>query len=1196
MKIALIQPPSWGIKSPPFASAVLAAFLKSHGHEVYKQDANIELYRASTGTPYQEQWRLNSPFWGTPDPLARFFIDMAPTFSRLADDVVASGARLVGFTTLWSSVRPALHLSRLIKKRDPSIRTVFGGPQCSREVEGGSLPADQAVDFTVHGEGEETLLELADAIAIGRPTTGIRGLSCLVDGRVIYGGERPLIGDLDALPFADYDGYDLTLYEQLTMLPVSIARGCPNRCVFCDEKKLWGRFRSRSGERAFAEVRHLVERYGISRFEFCDSLVNGNIRSLETFCDLLIGHGRAIEWMAQATVHPGMTRELLAKIKQSGCFHLCFGMEHTSKPLLQRMGKLTCLNADFDQLIRDCHAVGLGTGLNWMFGFPGETPEDFQADLDFFTRNAPYMTGVSVNPSPGFCGFTKGCAVFESPESFGLQLHENACYWESLDGTNTYPVRLDKYQRFCRHLQDLGVTITFPLFDDEDRLKGEYYAAVKGDHRRAVPFFLQSLRKAFSADAFAHLAASAEQSGCLWQLSVLYRELVAAGLSGHHRYQAEKVIRQYFPFLSTGNIKQLADGYDLVMVQAPAWGINTPPMATAALTAFMRQQGERVLAQDLNITMFHLRGKAYDTAWNLAESLVFWNSRDDILAFAEGHRPYLERWADYIVGSGARAIGFTIYNSSYYMSLFLADLIKERNPAVTVIFGGPFVSRFMVGATAAAHPPVDVVVDGEGELTLLDICNRLKRGESLAGCPGTFQKGPDGAVIDHGERELLHDLDSLPFPDFSDYALSLYAKAFTLPAMSSRGCPNSCIFCNERPFWKTFRGRSATSIFAEMRHQLALYSHISFFEFHDSLINGNVLELEKLCDLIIADELKVQWAGQAAIRKEMTYELLVKLNRAGCISLGYGLESASTALMAQLGKNLSRGADPNSILENGHLAGVQCSVNFIFGLPGETEEDFQENLRFLARNKDYIGTVNPSPAFCGFSPGTKGYDHPEKYGICFKEASPNAHLFWEADNGANNYEVRLQRFEAFCSRVAELGIETTYPHVRLLNRDEYLREYHLSRNQRDKALPHLFRLLEQDSGNMGANNDFLRCWDAAPTILREITFSKTGTDRPLVNQFRDTVEGLVNSQIARSNPHRAEKMLEGALQVDTANTDFYLLLANLYLQRRNVTAAEKVLETLVTERPDFEAGHKCLQSIRTLSENAVQDYPLRAAI
>ncbi len=1182
MKIALIQTPSWGIKSPPFASATLSAYLRKHGYKVYKRDLNIELYNACQGSCYQEKWKLNEPFWGVPEMVEKFFSDYKKVIDSMVDDIIQSGAKLVGFTTLWSNINTALLLAQEIKKMASDIYIVMGGPQCSRTRDGEKIMSLPYVDFTVHGEGEETLLELVQALDKKKDPVGIRGLFCKSDGKAVYGGDRALIADLNTLPFADYDDYDLSLYQKPIMLPVSTSRGCPNRCVYCDEKQFWNRYRFRTGERIFREIEHFVNKYGVNRFEFCDSLVNGHVVALEKFCDLVIENKLEIEWMGQAAVHSRMTKDVLGKIKDSGCFHLCFGMEHTSKLLLYKMGKVMCNKTDFDKLIRDCDEVELGVGLNWMFGYPGETDEDFQADLDFFTRNAPYMKRVSVNPSPGFCGFTEGCEAYKFPEKYEVKLHQNAMYWESVDGTNTFPARLDKYQRFTRHLQALGVVITFQPFEDEDKEKGEYYFA-KENYERAIFYLESSLRnKGYTLQKFNVLTECYHRSGMLYKALDLYRELVKNGLDRKDRFEVEKSLRKVFPFLTTKDLYSLVESYDLALIQAPAWGINTPPLATATLTAFMRNEGYKVIPLDFNIASLHIRSEQFMRSWDLAESLVFWYTKEDVMRFATAHKAYLERWTDYAIGSGAGVIGFSIYGSSLHMSLYLAELIKKKKESVVVVFGGPHMSRFMAGTSTIESPYVDIVVDGEGELTLKEIMQRLKEGKELYGCRGTIQKAPEGVKI-FEERELIKDISHLPYPDFTDFDFKLYAKPESLPMMSSRGCPNRCIYCNEKPFWKRYRARNADSMFNEFMHQLKLYPRIKFIEFHDSVINGNIRELERFCDLIIENNIKVYWSGQAVIRKEMDFRLLSKLGRAGCISLGYGVETASTILMESIGKVLSKDSDIGRILAEGRKAGVNNSVNFMFGLPGETEEDFTEVLKFLRKNKDYIGTVNPSPSFCGFAPGTKGYEEPEKYGIDFSDGP----VFWKSDNGRNNYEVRLHRFEAFCRLVDDLKIDTTYPHRKLLNRDEMLRDYYLKTGQIKKALPHLFNLLVSNKDSEPDCQDFLRNWDEASPLLRNIIFDKNANGALIVKTFREFVERRVEEWIEAGDMKGASSILLEALEVDKTYTDYYLLLAELYIKLEEFEEALKVLEALMEERPDYEPARGYAEQIKKHLRKAV---------
>ena len=476
---------------------------------------------------------------------------------------------------------------------------------------------------------------------------------------------------------------------------------------------------------------------------------------------------------------------------------------------------------------------------------------------------------------------------------------------------------------------------------------------------------------------------------------------------------------------------------DLVLVQAPGWGVNTPPLATAMLTGIARTSGYTVLPIDLNLEFYTARPPEFTDAWEMEQSLWFWQTTTSVQAVMAALDDKIEAFLDVVIASGAPVVGFTVYASSLLVTMELARRLKARRSDLVIVLGGPHVSRDMAGHSAIQDQAVDAAAQGEGERTLIDILERVKAGRSLEDCPGLLLRMGDGTVVDTGDREQIRKLDELPPPDFSDYSFQAYRTPGRLPLMGSRGCPNRCIYCNEREYWKSFRFRSAESIFAEIQAQMKRYHSIDFVDFQDSLVNGKMRELERLADLIIESGLRVQWAGQAIIRKEMTVEILAKLKRSGCTCLAYGLETPSPTLMHSIGKFLSKGADIDALAEAHGRSGLDAVYNVMFGLPGETEEDAFSVLEFLRRNHKFRLVVNPSPSFCSFSPGTEGYDHPERFGM---EMTKGA-LFWESTDGLNTYPVRLKRFEDFCRLVSELGIETTYPATHLLERNRTLGRY-----------------------------------------------------------------------------------------------------------------------------------------------------------
>jgi len=272
--------------------------------------------------------------------------------------------------------------------------------------------------------------------------------------------------------------------------------------------------------------------------------------------------------------------------------------------------------------------------------------------------------------------------------------------------------------------------------------------------------------------------------------------------------------------------------------------------------------------------------------------------------------------------------------------------------------------------------------------------------------------------LKYKEAESIKDLDSLPYADFSDYDFSKYHLVNTLPMITSRGCPNKCIFCNERVFFGKYRSMSAQRVYAEIEFQLSKRPTIDHVYFYDSLINANIEQLSILMDLFINGDLNVKWSVNAVLRKEMDLKLFSKMKEAGCSWLAFGLENASVPLMLKVGKQTAKNIDLDKIIRECSVAGIKCTLNFMFGLPGETESDFAENIKLLERNKDYITEITLSHSFCTLSPGSSAYDQADKYGIDLKCEDlilgldiNNGHNYWKMKDPPNDYLIRLNRYE-----------------------------------------------------------------------------------------------------------------------------------------------------------------------------------------
>jgi hypothetical protein len=219
------------------------------------------------------------------------------------------------------------------------------------------------------------------------------------------------------------------------------------------------------------------------------------------------------------------------------------------------------------------------------------------------------------------------------------------------------------------------------------------------------------------------------------------------------------------------------------------------------------------------------------------------------------------------------------------------------------------------------------------------------------------------------------------------------------------------------------------------------------FEFNDSLFNGHIRVLETLCDLIIADGMRISWGGQGVIRAEMSPRLLAKLRRAGCGFVTYGFESASQRVLDLMKKNVDMSVAAR-VVRDTHAAGIGQKLNLMFGFPGETEADFRSTLDFLTENARYIDEVNPSDAFTAIIPGTELHARAGDFGVLGME---NA-WFWEAEG--NDFALRLDRFERLCRHVARLGIRSTYRLERVANRDQLLGDFAAHKRRWSTAVAH----------------------------------------------------------------------------------------------------------------------------------------------
>lgn len=453
------------------------------------------------------------------------------------------------------------------------------------------------------------------------------------------------------------------------------------------------------------------------------------------------------------------------------------------------------------------------------------------------------------------------------------------------------------------------------------------------------------------------------------------------------------------------------------IVVPPVVYARQAPIGPAYIASYLKSKGYEVQSLDLNTETF-IPNDCDDE---------FWRQEANCAIFFQRHKNLFDEWAEKILAFNPQIIGFSIWENSEYMGLKLAEIIKKKNKDILIVFGGCHCSY---QRRPILNPAVDIVVYGEGEETIFDIIEIYKDKAKVEYCKGCLLK-KDGRVIDCGSRPEIDNLNDLPFPDFSGFQLDKYLFKCYIPISFSRGCVWRCIYCATPFRWKKVRLRSAENIYQEIMYRLKSeeYPKLDYFQnfqICDPALNPNLNIISRLCDLIIADGFKVRFEGFVQIKPGMDFEMLKKMRKAGFVVFDFGIESGSQKVLDSMGRPYSVEL-AEQVIKDTHNAGIEVVLNFIVGYPNETEEDFNETLKFIERIKGYVSNIGLGhPCDIQYS---YIYSHPDEFDIVILGDSPHRSRCpdWRRKDGSNTLEERHRRAKIFNDFVRSLGISNRSP-------------------------------------------------------------------------------------------------------------------------------------------------------------------------
>ena len=319
-------------------------------------------------------------------------IDEAPqgySLKGTVDWVKKENPNILGFSTCSSSGRKAALIAERVKKENPNIVTVFGNFYATFNAER-VLKKYPFVDVIVRGEGEYTSLELVKCLEKKRDLKKVLGINFRKNGQIISTPDRPLIKDIDSLPFPDRELLDVEYHNTTAGIVVApkkfssfvSSRGCVFQCRFCGcrrlARNLW---RSRSVENILGEL-HLLSSQGYKQFLFVDDNFTLNPKRAIKLCQRLKKERVDVEFFAEGRVD-NCPQDMLQEMKRANCKMMYFGIENATQKVLNYYDKRTTPKQAEDA-VKKARKAGIDVIVaSFILGAPNETRKEIQNTLNF---------------------------------------------------------------------------------------------------------------------------------------------------------------------------------------------------------------------------------------------------------------------------------------------------------------------------------------------------------------------------------------------------------------------------------------------------------------------------------------------------------------------------------------------------------------------------------------------------------------------------------------------------------------------------------------------------------------------------------------------------------------------------------------------------------------------------------------------
>lgn len=279
----------------------------------------------------------------------------------------------------------------------------------------------------------------------------------------------------------------------------------------------------------------------------------------------------------------------------------------------------------------------------------------------------------------------------------------------------------------------------------------------------------------------------------------------------------------------------------------------------------------------------------------------------------------------------------------------------------------------------------DLIMIGESDETVKEVLQVLETTRYWGGVKGIAYLDDKGEVKVNERRELIQDIDSIPFPAYDLFNMEHYVL-YPQPnsdrtdrgaeILSGRGCPFRCNFCYRMD--SGFRPRSSEKIIEEIEFLKTNYG-VTYISFIDELLMSSVKRTTEFCNMMIDRNVNVKWCCNGRLNyASRDMDMLRLMRKAGCVFINYGIESMDDAALKRMNKNLTTEMIIKGV-ENTLAVGISPGLNIIFGNLGENRKSLENDVEFLMKYDDHaqLRTIRPVTPY----PGTDLYNYAIEHGM-----------------------------------------------------------------------------------------------------------------------------------------------------------------------------------------------------------------------